>query len=836
MDISNNDSSKFSLNNFTINGDNDFEVILENRNITLNHSENVFEDILLTIEERKKLKSNGKFGIISYCYSGFDEKPLYLKAIKQLHNKLLQLDNIYINYNGSIAIKPDEEILNKVSGLLMGKETNIKNYALEEFVEEGKFFNITDSTLINGLFAQGLRVIIKEYFNNEPDVNISKFKNFSVKILSWAKQYISIIFKNKITDNNPKIIYYGSIKKHETYFLIIMSMMGCDVLIFEPSGQSELRKIDMNQKYILNYEGKVKENINENPFEKINDEVLKVESKKNDVMATRNILDLKPMLSVTLKRSIDIFKDIKLSVTDRSGYIVGNSPIIPAYFYRYIGQESIGFEEVEYNNKIYLLDRELENSNCNYIKFIEQIEMPQNNELELIVNVINNMFKKITILDEVVIFDGIKNNKLLPQVLNESVFNTIEYAFKEAFGMYLKNENANLTKTKNFLAKLIVWINKYSKTLFKNIPSEGFFNVNPKILYFGEIKSAEVYMLVFFSMVGCDVLFINSDYKADDIFVSIDKEELYTKLQKNSYSVERGSFPKEEKVVRKSTVAYEASNEIEELLFTPDSGLYKPWQFEMFKTIPVTLKTTFDEVSILWDEEARIRPNFKIANNTVYIPNIFAKVSGTYEDISKYWNYINNLKKAENNYLISKIPFSTVNFTREEVFSLAYVINEDGTVDKQKLIKSKFYKYSYMKDCTQNLIIQKINELIKSDYFCNDIDNKFTLRIIFTVLNLQEEILRLIQNFDFPHAISKLIVYTNDRSEFSKEDIITLLLLNLIGMDVIILVPTGYNNIENDIKRDVFDTHKLPSYKLDLQLNETDNKKELKSIFSRIFK
>jgi len=836
MNISNNDSSKFSLNDFTINGDNNFEVILENKNITLNHSENVFNDILLTIEERKKLQSSEKLGIISYCYSGFDEKQSYLKAIRQLHNKLLQLNNIYINYNEGIPIKADEEIVNKISALLMNKETNIKNYDLEAFVEEGKFLDITYSNVINGLFAQVLKVILKEYIKNELDVNISKFKNFSVKILSWAKQYISRIFKNKIMDNNPKIIYYGSIKKHETYFLILMSMMGCDVLILEPLGQSELRKIDKNQNYILNYEGKVKEKINENPFEKINAEVLKVESKKNDVTTTRNILNLESMLVVNLKRSIDIFKDIKLSITDRGGYIVGNSPIIPTYFYRYIGQESSEFEEIEYNNKIYLLDKELENSNCNYLKFIEQIEMPQNNELELIVNVISNIFKKITTLDDIVIFDGIKNNKLIPQVLNKSVFNIIEYAFKEVFGMYLKNENANLTKTKNFLAKLIVWINKYSKTLFKNIPKEGFFNVNPKILYFGEIKPAEVYMLIFFSMIGCDVLFLNSDYKADDIFVGIDREELYTKLQKNSYSVERGSFPKEEKVVRKSTVAYEASNEIEELIFTPDSGLYKPWQFEMFNTIPVTLKTTFDEVSILWDEESRIRPNFKIANNTVYIPNIFAKVRGTYEDVSKYWSYINNLKKAENSYLISKIPFSTVNFTREEVFSLAYVINEDGTVDKEKLVKSKFYKYSYMKDCTQNLIIQKINELIKSDYFCNEIDNKFTLRIIFTVLNLKDELLRLIQNFDFPHAIPKLLVYSNDRAEFSKEDIITLLLLNLIGMDVIILVPTGYNNIENDIKREVFDTHKLPSYKLDLQLNETDNKKELKSIFSRIFK
>jgi len=837
MDNFNTDRSKYSFDNFTIGGnDGDFEVILENKNTTLNHSKNVFDDILITIEERKKLQPNGKLGIISCCYSGFDEKQSYLKAIEQLHNRLLKLNNIYINYNGSIPINPDEEIVNKVSALLIGKETNIKNYDLEGFVEEGNFFNITYSNVINRLFAQVLKVILKDYISNEPDINISKFKNFSAKILSWAKQYISIIFKNKIVDNNPKIIYYGSIKKHETYFLIMLSMIGCDVLIFEPSGQSELRKIDNNQKYILNYEGKVKENINENPFDKINVEVLKVESKKNDATTTINMLDLKYMLAINLKRSIDIFKDIKLSITDRGGYIVGNNPIIPAYFYRYIGQETSEFEDLEYNNKIYLLDKELENSNCNYIKFIEQIEQPLNNESELIINVISNIFKKVTTLDKEVIFDGIKNNKLLPQVLNGSALNTIEYAFREVFGMYLKNENANLTKTKNFLAKLIIWINKYSKTLFKNIPREGFFNINPKILYFGEIKAAEVYMLIFFSMVGCDVLFINSDYKADDIFVFIDREELYTKLQKNSYSVERGSFPKEEKVVRKATVAYEASNEVEELLFTPDSGLYKPWQFEMFNTIPVTLKTTFDEVSILWNEESRIRPNFKIANNTVYIPNIFAKVSGTYEDISKYWSYINNLKKTQNSYFISKVPFSEVNFTREEVFSFAYVINEDGTVDKEKLVKSKFYKFSYMKDCTQDLIIQKINELIKSDYFCNDVDNKFTLKIIFTILNLQDEILRLIQNFDFPHAIPKLIVYANDRSEFSKEDIITLLLLNLIGMDIIILVPTGYNNIENYIKRGVFDIHKLPSYKLDLQLNETDNKKELKSIFSRIFK
>lgn len=836
MDNSNNDSRKYSLDDFTINkDDDDFEAILKNKNITLKHSENVFEDILLTIEERKKIQSDGKLLTICYCYSGFDEKQSYLKTIEKLHSKLLQLNNIYIYYNGSIPIKADEGIMNEVSTLLRDTDINIKNNDLEKLIGEGNFFNITYSNVINRLFEETFHMILKEYIKGEPGVNISKVKNFSVKILSWAKQYISIIFRNKIINNNPKIIYYGPIKKHESYFLIMMHMLGCDILILEPSGQSELQKLNNIQKYFINYQGKIKENIKENPFEIINSQISNVESKKNEVV-TKNLLNSESMLAVNLKRSLDIFKDIKLNIKDRGGYTEGNSPIIPVYFYRYIGQEASKFTEAEYNNEIYLLDKELENSNCNYLKFIEQIEPPQNHESELIVNVIGNIFKKLTTLDKEVILNGIKNNKLLPQLLNKSVSNTMEYAFRAVFEMYLKNENTNLTKAKNFLVKLIVWINRYSKTLFKNINKERFLNLNPKILYFGEIKYTEVYMLIFFSMVGCDILFINSDYKADDIFVCIDGEEQYTKLQKNSDSMKCGNFPKEEKVVRKSTVAYEASNEVEQLLFTPDSGLYKPWQFEKFNTLPVTLKTTLEEVFILWDEEARIRSNFKIANNTVYVPNIFAKISGIYEDVEKYWNNIDKLKEAQNSYFISKVPFSEVNFTREEVFSLAYVINKDGTIDKEKLIESSFYKYSYMKDSTQNFIIQKINELIKCDYFCSDIDNKFRLKIIFTVLNLQDEILKLIQNFDFPHAIPKLTIYVNDRSDFSEEDIITILLLNLMGMDIIILVPTGYNNVENHIKQDVFDTHQLPNYKLELPLYESQSKKEPKSIFLKIFK
>lgn len=833
---SNDELSKYSLENFIINkSDDNIQETSKNKEVVLKRSRNIFEDMLLTINERKEIIDENVLSVISYCYKGFDDKNSYLKNVEKLHDKLLKLGNLYSYFVYVIPITADDYIAKEVTNLLQGEGPQIKKESIEKFIEKEEIYNVTSNTVINGLVKEAFISILRDYIKNEAGVNVSKVKNFTIKILSWTKEYVSQMFKSNIVENNPKIVYYGSIKKHESYFLIMAHMLGVDTLIFEPSGMSEWDKIDKEGKYALIYEGKIKENIKENPFNLTKQVIAKKEEQKIDYIS-QNILNQEAILAVSLKKSIDIFKDIKQPILDRGGSITGKVPIIPVYFYRYIGICDGEFAEIEYNNQIYLLDKELENGKYNYVKFINEIEPPQSNEVITNATILGNIFKKVVNLDGEVIFNEIKKNKLLPQSANKSILNTIEASFKEVFVLYLKRESTNLTKAKNFLAKLIIWINRYSKILFKGVTAEEFLNYNPKVLYFGEIKYTEVYMLIFLAKVGCDVLYINSNYKADDIFVNIDKEEQYTKLQKNSNNIEKIEFPVEEKLIRKATIAYDAADEVEQLLFTEDSGLYKPWQFERFNTIPVTLKTTFDEVSILWEEEARIRPNFKIANNTVYIPNIFAKINGTHTEVDKYWNFISKLRTAKDTCFIKSIPFSKANFTREEMFSIAYVINKDGIVDKDKLIQSHFYKFSYLKEATQNLIVHKMNELIKCDYFNSKADNRFILKIIFTVLNLQEEIVRLIQNFDFPFNIPKLIIYANDKKDFSEEDVITMVLLNIIGIDLIILTPTGYNNIENHIKSNVFDAHQLPSYKLDLQINETEIKKDIKSFFYKIFK
>ena len=34
--------------------------------------------------------------------------------------------------------------------------------------------------------------------------------------------------------------------------------------------------------------------------------------------------------------------------------------------------------------------------------------------------------------------------------------------------------------------------------------------INPKVLFYGEIKKHEIYFLIFLSKLGCDVIYINS--------------------------------------------------------------------------------------------------------------------------------------------------------------------------------------------------------------------------------------------------------------------------------------------------------------------------------------
>jgi len=229
---------------------------------------------------------------------------------------------------------------------------------------------------------------------------------------------------------------------------------------------------------------------------------------------------------------------------------------------------------------------------------------------------------------------------------------------------------------------------------------------------------------------------------------------------------------------RQETVTYKASLEIHQILHHDESGIYSPWQFENYEVVPNTLKTTYDELLILWKEEARFREGFNVHSNKVYLPNIFAKINGTTSDMNLYWKQINTLVEEEESTLfIKRIPFTMSTSSRQSL-DYSHIFNGNGGINLDKVKELKEYKFKHLKTSVQNLILNKLNELLTADgLFIYPMENEFKSRILNTILHLDQSYLKLIQKFDYPYSIPKILIYNGDESAFTKEDIIILAFL-----------------------------------------------------------
>ncbi|SUY64405.1 tellurium resistance protein [Clostridium sporogenes] len=142
-----------------------------------------------------------------------------------------------------------------------------------------------------------------------------------------------------------------------------------------------------------------------------------------------------------------------------------------------------------------------------------------------------------------------------------------------------------------------------------------------------------------------------------------------------------------------------------------------------------------------------------------------------------------------------------------------------------------------MKTSLQKTIIKKINDIFELPLFKKEVTKEFKLKILMTILNIDKNLIELLQSFDFPFKIPKLIIYSKDENGFSDEDSIIITFLNLIGFDILIITPTGYNNIENQIPNKFYDIHQFEKINLNLELPNLNNINKKKfSFFSKLFK
>ena len=117
----------------------------------------------------------------------------------------------------------------------------------------------------------------------------------------------------------------------------------------------------------------------------------------------------------------------------------------------------------------------------------------------------------------------------------------------------------------------------------------------------------------------------------------------------------------------------------------------------------------------------------------------------------------------------------------------------------------------------QDHILEKLQLLIDRKIIKGTFENGTEYTIIAVVLNLEKEIVRLLQRFDFTKKNPKLIYIHTTEQMISLEDSILTAFLNLAGFDVVFFVPTGYQSIEKHFNREIMEEHQIGEYLYDLQ-------------------
>jgi len=343
----------------------------------------------------------------------------------------------------------------------------------------------------------------------------------------------------------------------------------------------------------------------------------------------------------------------------------------------------------------------------------------------------------------------------------------------------------------------------------------------PRILWFGNATKSQSYFLYFLIVLGFDVLIIHPEGK--DVLVDF-KDDTISKFK---YPSTKPLMPyPQEKPVRKSTVAKKASQEMERVLHSDNSLLYKPWQFRSYKPKSITLKTTYDEIFLIMREKAFIRPSFEVKNETVYIPSIFAKVLGISLNQKEYWSRIQEITDFDLLSLYTRFPIAK-EVKGNPLYHYQNALT-DGKLDPMKMLKANWWRYKQMPDGLQLGLASAISRYVDKallNKLDHETEEQLKLYMFSAVLELPETIIKLLQQFDYSQTVPRIVIYNNGNcGQLARSDAALLLLLNEVGIDILLYNPTGQNDIELFIDSSLFDAHWLEEVSFNEDFEKHRNK------------
>lgn len=607
-------------------------------------------------------------------------------------------------------------------------------------------------------------------------------ENAYIKFMCWLYYKFERIVNQLGNDVIPKILYEGSIHSYELMLISILSNAGCDVILLQYEGDNDYLKLDKDSK--LSFKLSMP-SMGKFPTD-FNLQWLRTQIKNKMDLERLYGKRSKIQSSTNTWISYQCFEDIEKEEKSRGS----QSNLFYNCLYRINGVE----DKLTYPNELYRFLQAMKNRNRRVVILEEEIPIPTVNEIS---SIQRKQYNSLHIM-----LQDLAGNITYPANIDLQLM--IRTAFLDVFFEESKQGNKSLNKLVNYAVYLLCWLKRYMAGLFSGwkFPEISCF------IYLGSLrKEEEALWIRFLAKLPVDVLLLNpkkdKNLPLSDSIYEIDYED----------TLDIKKYPRESEL-QMGTAAYHAERELDTIMYQ-DSGMYRQQQFE--KAVSITLKTMYEEIELLWDQELKYRPGFTTENQLVNMPVIFAKVSGVKDgQVQAYWNNIRKLL-TEDLLLITKTPYiSHENENPMKRFAVEFFKN--GKLQRTKIKNHKNYPYQVLRQEMQDYILDKLELLIQKKSIRGTFENGTEYTIISVILNLPKEVVRLLQKFDFTRKNPKMIYINTGETAISLEDTILTAFLNLAGFDILFFIPTGYQTIEQFFNKKFMEEHQIGNYMYDLQI------------------
>lgn len=618
--------------------------------------------------------------------------------------------------------------------------------------------------------------------------NDNMLKNAYIKFMCWLYYKFERIVNHLGDEKLPKILYEGTISTYELLLMNVLAIAGCDIVLLQYQGDAAYQKIDPDSTKSIDLK---LPGMNTFPPS------FSLKQIRADIQETQNSERLygpKPQFSNCTNAWITgkVFEDVRKDTLSR-----GEKPnFFYNCYYRIMGVE----DRLTYQNDLFQLQLELKNRKRHVVIVNNTIDPPTIEE-------INEIHRKIYQNVNQLIIDLATN---IRYSASQELQRIMHKAFVDIILEESKQPNMNMNRLTGKAVYVLCWLKRYQQRLFNNWKP-------PEVACFffmgGCRNENEALFCKLLARLPVDVLIFNPNL---DRKCCLEDKLLYE--VNNSISMTVTKYPEENIDLRVGTAAYQAERDLDTLMYQ-DTGIYRNQQY--LKANTVSLQTMYEEISILWDQELKYRPNFSVIDDTVNMPVIFSKICGVKDGmLSAYWSGIKNLLTPDTT-VITNVPKIT-STSPNPIKASATEFLKNGRLQKRKIKSHKAYQYGFLREPMQDYLLDKLQMLIEQRIIKGTFENGTEYTIISTALNLEKEVLRMIQKFDFTKKNPKIIYIITGETGLSLEDTIYTTFLNLIGFDILFFVPTGYQCIERYLSKNIIEEHQIGEYLYDLQIPNFD--------------